>query len=80
MPLYARVLTLAPLLIVVALLLVLGDKVGWSLMAAVFGVIIAWSLGVVLVFRRRANSTRAEAAIGAIGKAESGGWSPRQRR
>jgi hypothetical protein len=35
-----RALTLVPFLIVVAFLVVLGDKVGWGLSAAVFGVIV----------------------------------------
>lgn len=80
MPPYIRVVALVPFLIVVAFLIVLGDKLGWGLLAAVFGVILAWALAVVLVLRRRAATSRAEAAIGAFEKAQSGGWTPRRPR
>jgi membrane associated rhomboid family serine protease len=80
MPAYIRALTLVPILIVVAFLVVLGDKVGWGLSAAVFGVIVVWALAVVLVLRRRTRTASAEAAICALGKAQSGGWIPRRPR
>jgi len=55
MPRYVRPLTFLPWLIVALFLIVVAARVGWSLFAAVFGVILAASLLFALALGHRSN-------------------------